>query len=373
VSLDIVRWSPIVCVSVTYVSYASRLFSAILVTSFTVERCFGVAFPLRRGILSTRAHACRVIAAEIIGCFLLTSYTLFTIGIVDAGYGTECDVVPERYQLYLILNTLVLICGSIVVPIVIICTLNVYLVYRIFKRRKFVQKNIRFSDTTVVATPGSGAGALLMRSVSDDNKPPYILTPAVQGTQDAAVFRRTTPKATTSLTSTSQMSTSMSNATAKHDEVAGLLLLVSSVFVLTNVPYCVAFLLLFFRHFGLGSAGFLALNIDDLFTAKYMTSVLYYLNYSVNFLLYYVWARRFRIELGHMLCCRSGWCCVLGRDKEGRAAGLRCRYERGRAKQPSPPQVAGHQHVLPTKRIYRVPAVGADGEILVINKFGGVS
>ena len=354
-----VRQSLFVCVFVTYISYASRLFSAVLVTSFTVERCFGVAFPLRRGILSTRAHACKVIIVESVMCFVLTSYTLFTIGVVDESYGTECDIIPGRHQVYLILNTLILICGSIVVPIIVICTLNTYLVYRIFKRRKFVQKNIRFHDGSLLA--GLSIGVALQRGNGNgDEKAHYAATAA--GKIGDTAMRRTSK-------ANGKNASSMTNATAKHDEVAGLLLLVSSAFVLTNVPYCIAFLLLFFRHFGIGSPAFLAMSPENFFVAKYTTSVFYYLNYSVNFLLYYVWARRFRHELRQMLCCGRRCRCVAKAGYEGYC-------ENGGvvvlAKYQSPdvlPPVFNRFVITPKRCVYKLPVGGPEGENLVINKF----
>ncbi|ELT94860.1 hypothetical protein CAPTEDRAFT_27446, partial [Capitella teleta] len=95
IGLDIIKTSHILCVSVTYISYASRLLSAWLVMTFTIERFVGAVYPLRRAVLSTTSHARKVVILETVTCLVLTSFTLFTIGVVEAPYGTDCDVRPE--------------------------------------------------------------------------------------------------------------------------------------------------------------------------------------------------------------------------------------------------------------------------------------
>ena len=92
INMPVVKNSHMLCVMVTHVSYVSRLLSAWLVMTFTIERFIGVVFPLRRASLSTTAHARKVILCECIACIFVTSYTIFTIGVVKAPYGEECDV-----------------------------------------------------------------------------------------------------------------------------------------------------------------------------------------------------------------------------------------------------------------------------------------
>ena len=88
------------CVTVSHLSYASRLLSAWLVTTFTVERFIGVFYPLRRSLIISVSHARRVILAETLACVALAGFAPFTIGIVPARRPgasrlTDCDVYPE--------------------------------------------------------------------------------------------------------------------------------------------------------------------------------------------------------------------------------------------------------------------------------------
>ena len=91
----------------------------------------------------------------------------------------------------------------------------------------------------------------------------------------------------------------------KSFNTASILLTVSTSFVILNLPYCISFLMLFCEASGFVQWGPEALG--NLFAAKYFTAVPYYLNYCINFLLYNVCARAFRVEMGRVLCytCRT--------------------------------------------------------------------
>lgn len=89
----------------SHLSYSSRLLSALLVTTFTVERFIGVVFPLRRSLLTSIAHTRRVIGAEAVICAALAAFTTFTIGIENAqkrrlGFAndTDCDILDGMAQ-----------------------------------------------------------------------------------------------------------------------------------------------------------------------------------------------------------------------------------------------------------------------------------
>ena len=90
-----------------------------------------------------------------------------------------------------------------------------------------------------------------------------------------------------------------------------LLLVVSTTFVVLNVPYCVSWFALFFYLVGLdpASTSCAAHRVaGSLLAAKYIATVPYCLNYSVNFALYSVCARAFRDQLAHVVCTAAPGC-----------------------------------------------------------------
>ena len=244
IGIPITKRHTILCILVSHLSCASRLFSAVLITSFTVERFICVVAPLKRAALSKPSRARRVITGQCILCIICTSFVPFTMGIKEGlnGREAECDVRQDQYQIYFIFTAIFLLFGSIVIPIIVIFTLNTFMMKKVCLRR-----------TSLAVQNATTAHGGLARRV-----------------------RR------------------------KSFNTASILLTVSTSFVILNIPYCISFLLLFFQAFGILKWG--SQTTGSLFAAKYFSSVPYYLNYCVNFLLYNVCARAFRVEMRRLLC-----------------------------------------------------------------------
>ena len=248
IGIPVTKVSIALCILITYLSYASRLFSAILVTSFTVERFICVMAPLKRAALSKPGRAKKLITFQCVLCILCTVFIPFTMEIKAGlnGREAECDVRGDRYEIYFICTVIFLLFGSIVIPIIIIFTLNVFIMNKLSMRRSSL---------------------------------------AHQNSRSHVGF--------------------VKQVRRKSFNTATILLTVSTSFVILNVPYCIAFSMLFFKSYGFmktwGNFAF-----GSLFAAKYLTTVPYYLNYCINFLLYNVCARAFRIEMARLMCytCR---------------------------------------------------------------------
>lgn len=248
IGIPVTQMSSGLCVLVSHLSCASRLLSAVLVTSFTIERFICVVAPLKRAALSKPGRARKVIALQSLFCVLCTSFVPFTLGISPGinGRSPECDVRPDKREIYLICTAVFLLFGSIFIPIVVIITLNAFVMRKLCLRR---------SSLTHVNSNSHVAFARQVR---------------------------------------------------KHNfNTATILMAVSTSFVILNIPYCISFLMLFFQSSGVMTWGTGALG--NLFAAKYLTSVPYLLNYCINFLLYNVCARAFRVEMGRLMCyfCRA--------------------------------------------------------------------
>ena len=166
---------------------------------------------------------------------------------------------PHRATLYLVFNIIFLVFGSIVIPILIIFTLNMFMLHKVYQRKRiFTPKNLRF-----------------------------------RGTRQAA-------------------------AKANRDlNVATLLLVVSTTFVILNAPYCISWFMLFIQHSQMSKESANTELRWDLFAVKYVSSVPYYLNYSINFALYSLCARAFRCSVARIVTCHGGCRCCCCRDVGG--------------------------------------------------------
>ncbi len=244
IDYPVTQFSTGLCVMTSYFSCASRLFSAVLITSFTVERFICVVAPLRRAALSKPARARLAILVQCSLCFLCTLFVPFTLEVNQGlnGRKPECDVRRDVYTFYLICTALVLLLGSIILPIVVIFTLNTFIMKKVCLRR----------SSLAVRTSSVAHGGLAKRVRRRSFNTVYIL------------------------------------------------LTVSTSFVILNLPYGVSFLMLYLQASGIYNWG--PQELGNLFAAKYLTSIPYYLNYCINFLLYNVCARAFRVEMGRQLC-----------------------------------------------------------------------
>src|SRR6218665_402214 len=332
VGLQWMRTSELTCIAVTHLSYTSRLLSAWLVTTFTVERFIGVVYPLQRSSLISVPLALRVIGFEALVCVLLSSFTLFTIGLVrdeNSPSHYECDVRRERAQTYLICNVLFLIFGSIVIPILTIVTLNLAILKSFFDH----DQNLSSTDSCHHHHHHN-----LKDIVSNQNRRIYHPHQKNGHTQTyhlhpANIHQQciSSPPPPTTLPPTSSPAPasphpqhhqhhhqhhcrSIHSSTAVRRDITTVLIAVSATFVILNVPYCIcwfsAFFLLNFRHVDLELSCAEHVTKLTLYAAKYISSVPYFLNYGLNFVLYSLCARSFRAQLWRTVTCE-----VTGRSK----------------------------------------------------------
>jgi len=272
------RKSAVACVTVSHLSYASRLLSAWLVTTFTVERFIGVFYPLRRSLIISVSHARRVILAEMLACLALAGFTPFTIGIVDGRRPgsklPDCDVLPERAHIYLVFNVAFVIIGSIVVPVLVIVTLNTA-IFRRVRRRASMRGELEGYSSDERHSPRSTHHHTFCL-YHHHNHLHHHQQHEHHGRQQTGAGRQ------------------------RDYNVTVLLLVVSTTFVVLNVPYCVSWFALFPYHVELDLATSSCL-FHSLLAAKYIATVPYCLNYGVNFALYSVCARAFRDQLVRVL------------------------------------------------------------------------
>ena len=239
IGADLVKTNTVVCVVVSQLSLASRLLSALLVTSLTIERFRGVVYPFQKNATNDARYAKLTVLSEIVLSVAVSSFTPFTIGIVVTPYGIECDVKPQVAETYLICTMIFLVFGSIVIPVIVISVLNAYMFYTIYQ----VDCLIENKEHLVVKTRNSSISSM----------------------KDNSQF------------------------------AARILLVLSTTFVILNTPYCICWLTFFVQHH------ILRRDVTGFYAAKYITSVPYYLNYGVNFILYSLTGKTFREELVRML------------------------------------------------------------------------
>jgi len=318
------RKSAVACVTVSHLSYASRLLSAWLVTTFTVERFIGVFYPLRRSLIISVSHARRVILAETLACLALAGFTPFTIGIVDGrrkgSNQPDCDVLPEMAHIYVVFNVSFVIIGSIVAPVLVIVTLNTA-IFRRVRRRASMRSELEGYSSDERHSP---------RSTHHHTFPLYHHHNHLHHQQQQEhQHHQQQPHEHHRQQQHQEHHQQQQQEHCYHQQqhqhhqqhehhgrqqtgggrqrdynVTVLLLVVSTTFVVLNVPYCVSWFALFPYHgeLDLATASCATRRLfHSLLSAKYVATVPYCLNYGVNFALYSVCARAFRDQLVRVL------------------------------------------------------------------------
>ncbi|KZS12306.1 thyrotropin-releasing hormone receptor [Daphnia magna] len=336
------------CQALVYTSSVCSCLSVWLTVAFTIERLIAVQYPLQRPYMCTVRRAKIIISVLSFTTLSGHIYSLFTAGITDGPEGKSiCDLLPAYYRFMHVVNLLDTIL-TLVIPFILIVVMNTLIAKnlivfsRTFNRKKsrsnnssaqhIQMKTIRMTEHWQERDSGQG-------SVSN---PSHHSNNNSNGNLHAQQLANSVPveAASTSVSSPGHLERSTANAAvaggcasvnkvtvnqvaihqqaaheASHDSqictqeklqyrnilsiriqysITKMLLLISTVFIMLNLPSYVVRLQVFISEVS-GS------NSEVSSTAWLLQQffmLLYYTNFSINFLLYSTCGTTFR----HCLC-----------------------------------------------------------------------
>ena len=242
------------CQTFLYVTYLSSFLSVWYVVSFTCERYISVNYPLRRQQLCTKRRAKLVVCSLAAFAAVLYSFGLWTSG-VNIHYGMAvCGPTSQFSKLVLILHNIDTFI-TLILPFLAIVVMNVRIVYKVvlFYRNREHMSLDQLSSTTTTTSNTSGTKNGTARN-------------HVQPVRFKVISTRTQAK------------------------VTKMLLIVSTMFLLLNLP----------RHTARAYSFFLAVTgSSELPSATYLArqkifQFLYYTHFAVNLFLYSMVGKNFR-------------------------------------------------------------------------------
>lgn len=130
--LDAVQFStlfcqPLICYTVTYISYVTCSLSSWIVVAFTVERFVAVLYPLQRSLICTVHRAKYMIA------FLATAIMLLNLPVLKFVSPTDNCSINSTYHDYAARFNIVDTAISFTVPLIAIIILNVRIMMGVFR------------------------------------------------------------------------------------------------------------------------------------------------------------------------------------------------------------------------------------------------
>ncbi|XP_013784625.1 thyrotropin-releasing hormone receptor-like [Limulus polyphemus] len=237
----------VVCKCVQYLSSVFSCWSVWLIVSFTVERFLAVKFPLLRPRLLRPSRARLVISLTAFMSILLNSYIILFAGISrlpDTNL-LQCDVLQQYESMWIYTNLADMIL-TLLIPVILIVSMNFMISYVLYTFR------------------------VDHKEVKDPN------------------FRQSFSLQKTNVSQTNDSVRHSAFADINQVKVTRIILLISSVFVILNLP----------SYTNRVYASILLLRGSNssqaLFIFHQWSMLLFYTNFAINFLLYNFSSRLFR-------------------------------------------------------------------------------
>jgi len=290
------------CQIVVYLTHLCPFLSVWNVVGFTAERYVIVWHPLRKDLLCTSCKTKLSVCILCIVGMVLYSFTTWTSGVMTVNGGPSmCVPFPQYYDLLTFLTSIDAVC-TLILPSIIIIVLNIKILIRIQQIQKRMANNQR--RVTIVVNKVMKKSTL-KTSISDKGSMHFRFSN--KSVTDAEV----TFLPPIHITEVTRKKTTVAFKGKSQYRLARMLLVVSSIFVLLNIPSHFFKIQAFMQHlFGDSYKS----SKRDLQWHEFFQLV-YYMNFSINFFVYSVCGRPFRNGLKHLVLRMrhnmKNWCASL--------------------------------------------------------------
>ena len=274
------------CQTVVYLNHLCGFLSVWSVVGFTTDRYIIVYHPLRKDRFCTSRRAKYVVLVLIIIGLIMYSFTTWTSGIMKINNISVCMPFPHFYDIITVMTSVDIIV-TLLVPSSIIIVLNIRIVMKIHHFQETLTSPGTMSVLVPPRTVNSHRGTGMHASVSHNGSViiqfgrPLQLYPLTDPDEDHSGAQQQSSATIVMVRGRSQL------------RLARMLLIVSSIFLLFNIPSHYFHIRAFLQHLvgGHYKGSKHILRWQELF------QLVYYLNFAINFFLYSLCGRPFRTEL----------------------------------------------------------------------------
>ena len=292
------------CQSFVYLSYVCSFLSVWLVVGFTAERYIAVCYPLKRQDMCTVKRAKIVVVTLTIFALVAYSFGAWTSGLVPQGNNKMgCSCLPRFCPFVRIMANIDTVV-TLIIPLFAIFMMNVRIIYQIStfykdKRLTFVMRHPSKATNTAIAsiTPGTAC-----KNVQDIEENSPSGSPQCKQKAESCHLMNRSQRSTIrgapseSVNTTKDELIHRNSSTLRNRsqiKITKMLLIVSSIFLILNLPSHAVRIYLF-------AVQLLAPHAHvpyDLLRVQQVFYLLYYANFSVNFFLYSLCGKNFRKAL----------------------------------------------------------------------------
>ncbi|KAG5875167.1 hypothetical protein JTB14_033744 [Gonioctena quinquepunctata] len=271
------------CQAFLYLTYVCSFLSVWLIVAFTVERFIAVQYPLKKPYICTVSRA-KVIISSLTGTAIVIHLYIFVISDV---VGEQCQLRSDYKGIAKYVNYLDTVL-TLVVPVVLIVGMNTMIAVTLFKLGKTMQNDIVDDRLDSDHTGTYNISNSQSSSSAKKSKECHSLQDLESSVSKKATVtkinhnRRQYPQIHIKKSSGHVMSIQVQHNINK------MLLVVSSVFIALNLPSYLLRILVFFEE---------TVTESFLECVQQLAMLLYYTNFSINFLLYTMCGQAFRLCL----------------------------------------------------------------------------
>ncbi len=259
------------CTLMIYLTYVCSFLSVWIVVAFTVERFIVVCFPLRRRHILRMRRAKAVVSVISVFAILAYSFLFWTTGIIRHGNKNYC-MTYAKFQRALVIITHIDTVVTLVVPSFGIITLNSMIFIAIYRASKTFNRTISTQRSYYTHTVNHHD----MSHISHDSNSTKTGA-SMEGINLVVTTNNHVPRDSLTIQSRRQMKSTK------------MLLIISSVFVLLNLPSH-AFRI---RLTVLQLLGHYRTTLHDQ-AIQQLLEFIYYVNFAINFFLYSLCGENFR-------------------------------------------------------------------------------
>ena len=214
--LNIIDTNKEICILTNYMRYVLRSISSYIILAFTFQRFIIVYSPLSNRRFKSKKYAWFICLLIIISSLLINSWSLFVFDLTTLNNTKQCDVHEEKLNTYYYI-TISYFTLSILIPMVLIVILNVLIIN---KSKKDELKRNKFRNVLIT----SSNRMTLQNNVNNNSS-------------KVTTIRRNALKSTTNDLKLDREKRARIKISAK--KMTKTLVLVSSSFVLLNLPYSI--------------------------------------------------------------------------------------------------------------------------------------